>query len=181
VRAEFVPSARGYVLFDNTVLDKRHSQRIELVRRQYSGNAHGITKGIGLVNCGDVNPETQQFWLLYYRLFALEADSKSKPDHVAEMLQQLAVRRVPCRTVLLDSWYATTALFKQVMQAGKFFYCLLKNNRLVDDSGGQQPYQPVALLTGSANDVAQSKLLKVKNMPKDYMRRELAQPTPRFA
>jgi len=29
VRKEFVGSARGYVLFDDTVLDKRHSQRIE--------------------------------------------------------------------------------------------------------------------------------------------------------
>ena len=51
VRAEFVASARGYVLFDDTVLDKRHSQPIKLVRLQYSGNAHGIIKGIGLVNC----------------------------------------------------------------------------------------------------------------------------------
>ena len=38
VRGEVVRSERGYVLFDDTVLDKRHSRRIELVRRQYSGN-----------------------------------------------------------------------------------------------------------------------------------------------
>lgn len=52
-------------------------------------------------------------------------------------------------------------------QAGKFFYCPLKSNRLVDDSGGQHPYQPVALLTWSANEVGQGKLLKVKGMPKE--------------
>ncbi len=167
VQAEFVGSLRGYVLFDDTVLDKRHSQRIELVRRQYSGNAHGIIKGIGLVNCVYVNPETEQFWLLDYRLFAPEADGKSKLDHVADMLAQLAVRQLPYRTVLMDSWYATTALFKHLTQAGKFFYCPLKSNRLVDDSGGQQPYQPVALLTWPAGDVAQGKLLKVRGMPKD--------------
>ncbi len=33
VRAQIVLSPRGYVLFDNTMLDKRHSWRIELVRR----------------------------------------------------------------------------------------------------------------------------------------------------
>ena len=49
VRGEVVLSDRCYVLFDDTVLDKRHSRRIELVRRQYSGNAHGLIPGIGLV------------------------------------------------------------------------------------------------------------------------------------
>ena len=46
VRPQVVLSARGYVLFDDTVLDKHHSRRIELVRRQYSGNAHGVIAGI---------------------------------------------------------------------------------------------------------------------------------------
>ena len=50
-------SARGYVLSDDTVLDKRHRRRIALVRRQYSGNAHGVIAGIGLVTCVYVNPE----------------------------------------------------------------------------------------------------------------------------
>lgn len=167
VRAEFVGSARGYVLFDDTVLDKRYSQRIELVRRQYSGNAHAVIKGIGLVNCVYVNPETEQFWLVDYRLFVPEADGKSKVDHVTEMLAQLQERHIPYRTVLMDSWYATTALFKHLARAGKYFYCPLKSNRLVDESGGQQPYQPLALLSWSAQDVAHGKLVKVKGMPKD--------------
>ncbi|QKG59182.1 hypothetical protein GKZ68_21090 (plasmid) [Hymenobacter sp. BRD128] len=64
VRAQVVGRARGYVLFDDTVLDKRHRQRIELVWRQYSGNAHGIIQGIELITGVDVNAETDQFWLL---------------------------------------------------------------------------------------------------------------------
>ena len=114
-----------------------------------------------------VNPDTNQFWLLDYRLFAPEADGKSKLDHVVDMLDQLISRQIPYRTVLTDNWYATTALFKKLTEANKFFYCPLKSHRLVDDSGGQQPYQPLALLTWSAADVAQGKLLKVKGMPKD--------------
>ncbi len=31
-----------YVLFDDTVLDKRHARKIEMAQRQYSGNEHGV-------------------------------------------------------------------------------------------------------------------------------------------
>ena len=167
VRGDVVLSDRGYVLFDDTVLDKRHSRRIALVRRQYSGNAHGLIAGIGLVNCVYVNPDTGQFWLIDYRLFAPEADGRTKLDHVADMLAQLAPRGISYRTVLMDSWYATTKLFKWVVAAGKIFYCPLKSNRSVDDTGGRRPYQPVSYLVWSAAEVAQGKTVKVKGMPKE--------------
>ncbi len=48
VRKELVLSEDGYILFDDTVLDKNHSFAIELVRRQWSGNAKKVIKGIGL-------------------------------------------------------------------------------------------------------------------------------------
>ena len=54
----------AYVIFDDTVLDKRYAENIELTRRQYSGNEHGVLRGIGLVNCVYVNPETAQFWVI---------------------------------------------------------------------------------------------------------------------
>ena len=111
MRPQVVLSARGYVLFDDTVLNKHHSRRIELVRRQYSGNAHGVIAGIGLVNCVYVNPDTDQFWLIDYRHFAPDVNGKTKLGHVADMLAQLAPRGIAYRTVLMDSWYATTALF----------------------------------------------------------------------
>jgi hypothetical protein len=59
VRGDMVHSPNGYVVFDDTVLDKNFSHRIELVRRQYSGNAHGLIKGIGVVNCVYVNPDIE--------------------------------------------------------------------------------------------------------------------------
>jgi hypothetical protein len=57
------------LIFDDTVLDKNFSHKIELVRLQYSGNAHGLIKGIGLVNCVYVNPETGQYWVIDYRIY----------------------------------------------------------------------------------------------------------------
>ena len=94
-------------------------------------------------------------------------DGKIKLEHVAGILAQLASRDIDYRTVLMNSWYATTALFKWLLAAGKTFYCPLKSNRLVDDSGDQQPYQPVGYLYWSNKKVKQSKILKVKGMPRD--------------
>jgi hypothetical protein len=80
---------KAYIIFYDTVLDKRYSQKIELVRRQYSGNEHRVLRGIGLVNCVYVNPETGQFWVIDYRIYDPDGDGKSKLDHVIEMLQAL--------------------------------------------------------------------------------------------
>ena len=79
MRLQVVLSARGYVLFDDTMLDKYHRRRIGLLRRQYSGNAHGVIADIGLVAYMYVNPETNHFWLLDYQLFVLH---KSTPRRV---------------------------------------------------------------------------------------------------
>jgi hypothetical protein len=45
------PSQNAYLLFDDTVLDKRYSRSIELTRRQYSDNEHRVLCGIGVVSC----------------------------------------------------------------------------------------------------------------------------------
>ena len=42
VRVRVVHSVHGCLFFEDTVLDKSFSQHIDLVRRQYSGNAHGV-------------------------------------------------------------------------------------------------------------------------------------------
>ncbi len=52
-----------YVLFDDTVLDKRHARKIEMAQRQYSGNEHGVVQGVGLVNCIYVNFKRHEFWV----------------------------------------------------------------------------------------------------------------------
>ena len=57
VRGQVVRTPRGYVVFDDTVLDKNYSFAIELVRHQYSGNAKQVIKGIGVVTCVYVNPD----------------------------------------------------------------------------------------------------------------------------
>jgi len=54
---DMVQSPNGCLVFGDSVLDKSHSRNIELVKRQYGGNAYGLVKGIGMVNCLYVNPK----------------------------------------------------------------------------------------------------------------------------
>ena len=129
-------------MFDDTILDKNFSHRIELIRRQYSGNAHGIVKGIGVVTCVYVNPDTGEHWVIDYRIYDPQGDGLSKLDHVRDML-------------LIESM-------------GKICYCPLKSNRLVDDSGGALPYQHVDALDWSERKIAHGKLIKIKGFPKEH-------------
>ncbi len=169
VQAQVVASVQGYVLFDDTVLDKRYAHKIELVRRQYSGNARGVIKGIGVVTCVYVNPATEQFWLLDFRLYDPDGDGKSKLDHVQEMLINVVHhKQLPFYAVLMDTWYATKSLMLAIEALHKVYYCPLKSNRQVDDAGGTCPYQPVDSLEWSAGDLAQGKVIKLKGLPKDH-------------
>ena len=86
VKADIVESDNGYLLFDDTVVDKDYSHKIEGVRRQYSGNAHGLIKGIGVVTCVYVNTEINKFWVIDYRIFDPDKDGKSKINHLEDML-----------------------------------------------------------------------------------------------
>ena len=168
VRAQIVPSIHGYVVFDDTVLDKNFSHKIAMVQRHYSGNAHGLIKGIGLVNCVYVNPETGQYWVIDYRVYDPQCDGKAKLDHVQDMLIQIVhQKQLPFHAVLMDTWYATKNLMMFIASLKKVYYCPLKSNRQVDDSGGEQPYQRVDSLTWGDQDLTHGKTIKIKDFPKD--------------
>lgn len=169
VRQDIVPSVQGYLAFDDTVLDKHHAFAIELMRRQYSGNAHGIIKGIGVVTCVYINPELERFWIIDYRIYAPEGDGKSKLDHVREMLTNaISDKDLPFQTVLMDSWYAERKLMLLIERLGKIYYCPLKCNRRVDESDGVLPYQRLDELAWSAQDETRGKLIHIKDFPKGH-------------
>ena len=170
VRAVIEMEAGAYLLFDDTVLDKGFGPKIELSRRQWSGNTHSIIRGIGLVSCIYVNATSGQVWVLDYRIFDPDKDGKTKLDHVADMLETARLRQLPFGTVLMDSWYASKDLMLNIdgwkrPHAAKVFYCPLKCDRLVDDSGGTKPYQRVEHLAWSQAELVHGKLVKIKGFP----------------
>ncbi len=156
----------AYVVFDDTVIDKRFSEEIEIVRRQYSGNEHGVVRGIGIVNCIYVNPKTLQFWVIDYRIFNPENDGLSKIDHVKNMLLGLVYQRnLPFETVLMDTWYAVNKLMLYIDSLDKIYYSHLKTNRLVDDSFGKKRYKNIKSLEWSNEELEDGKIIKIKGFP----------------
>ena len=122
VRKIVLLSNNACIIFDDTVADKRHSFKIELVRRQYSGNAHGIVKGIGVVNCLYVNLDTDEYWIIDWRIYDPDSDGKTKLDHVKDMFDDaIHNKSLPFRAVLMDSWYAAKDLMMQSTRPGNCF------------------------------------------------------------
>lgn len=159
---------QAYLVFDDTVLDHNHGPSIEMVRRQWSGNQKRVITGIGLVSCVYVNPQTEQFWVIDYRIFDPQGDGKSKLDHVREMLSMAQHRKLPFQAVLMDAWYAAKEVMVQIARMGKLFYCPLKANRLVDDSKGERAYRRIDELEWSADELVGGKSVKLRGFPGDF-------------
>jgi hypothetical protein len=156
------------IVFDDTVLDKRYSQSIELVGRQYSGTEHKVLPGIGLINCVYINPELDKFWVIDYGIYEPLGDGKSKLEHVADLLYDLVnQKQLPFARVLMDSWYASQKLMAMIDNLGKIYYCPLKKNRLVDDTKGVEKYKKLEIVQWTESEVKSGKLIKIKNFPAD--------------
>ena len=183
VRTELVPSPNGYLVFDDTVLDKNDSRQIALVRRQWSGTEHHVIRGIGVVTCVYVNPDLDRFWIIDYRIYAPPGpvgDGKSKHDHVAAMLTATldpahpACKALPVRAVLMDAWYATQRLLRRIEALGHVYYCPLKPNRLVDpqwaatDARRTYSYTPISALAWNAAETASGQDVHLKDFPKGH-------------
>ena len=107
--------------------------------------------------------------MIDYRIFDPERDGLSKLDHVRDMLVSVEHRGVPFETVPMDAWYATKDLMLFIEgMAKKKYYCPLKSNRQVDDSGGEHPYRRVDALGWSERELQRGKLIKIKGFPKDH-------------
>ena len=169
VQNQVVQTPKGFVVFDDTVADKDFSHKVELVRRQYSGNAHAVIKGIGIVTCVYVNPESDQFWIIDYRIYDPDGDAKTQLDHMQDLLLNCVhQKQLQFWAVLMDSGYATKEIMLRIEKYRKIYYCPLKDNRPVDDSGGSQPSQRVDRLTWSEVEKQQGKLIKIKGFPGNH-------------
>lgn len=123
VKGQVVQTLYGFLVFDDTIIDKNFSRKIELVMSQYSGNAHGVIKGIGVVTCVYVNPKIDQFWIIDYRIYDPNGDGKTKLEHVQDMLQNCVYQKqLEFWAVLMDTWYATKEVMLRIEKFGKIYY-----------------------------------------------------------
>ena len=170
VKSHLVQTEQGYVIliFALKVLDKRHARNIELVRCQYSGNAHGVIHGIGVVTCVYVNPIFDRFWIIDYQIYDPAGDGKTNLDHVKEMLSLLVHQKhLLFQAVLMDSWYASKPVMLHIEKLRKDYYFPLKTNRLVDDSNGTKHYQRISDLAWTPTELNEGKRIKIKEFPPD--------------
>jgi hypothetical protein len=65
----------------------------------------------------------------------------------------------------MDTWYATNKLMLYIDGLGKYYYCPLKRNRLVDDTAGQKNYQRIELLSWDSQELKSGKIIKIKKFP----------------
>lgn len=127
-----------------------------------------IIKDICIVNCIYVNPKTEQYWLIDYRIDDKTTDGKSKLDHLKDMLQHsIEHKQIKFNYVLMDTWYATKDIMLYIDNLQKIYYCPLKSNRKVDDSKGVNPYKAVNELTWTDQE-QNGKLIKIHAFSKDY-------------
>lgn len=158
-------SPDAFLLVDDSVQDKKYSHFIEVAKRQYSGNAHGMLTGIGLVNLVHSSGEAGDFLPLDYRLYAPEQDGKTKNDHFLDMFRQVEQEdKLLARTVLFDSWYAGSTNLKYIHRAGWTFFTTLKSNRQVSLSK-ESGYQSLDSLEPPATGWSRGVEVRVKEVP----------------
>jgi len=106
VENEIIYSKKGYLLFDDSVIDK------------------------GLVNCVYYNPELDRYWIVDFRIYQPDQDGKKKYEHLQDMMLKAIERNVKFKTVLMDTWYAITSLMQWINSLGYKFVCPVRSNRL---------------------------------------------------
>jgi hypothetical protein len=117
----------------------------------------------------EIVPTPTGYLLFDYRLYDPDGDGKSKLDHVHDMLANVVHhKRLAFHAVLMDTWYATKDLMLFIESLQKVYYCPLKDNRQVDDSGGERPYQRVDSLIWSPTERAHGKTIKIRGFPKHH-------------
>jgi len=163
VQSLLADSPEAYLLVDDSVQDKRYSHKIELVKRQYSGNEQGLVKGIGVVNL--VHSDGTDYYPLDYRIYAPDWDGKTKNDHFREMLvAAIGDKGLQARTILFDSWYASVDNLKLVERLGRYFVTTLKSNRMVSLSP-ESGYVHLDKLEWDETQLQNGQSVKLKELP----------------
>lgn len=118
VQSLLTNSPEAFLLVDDSVQDKRYSQFIELVKRQYRGAKHGLGRGIGIVNLVCSSSPDGDFWPMDYRIYAPGADGKTKNDHHLDQIDWTPERLQNSVQVKLKEVPFQVQLFKLVATNG---------------------------------------------------------------
>jgi hypothetical protein len=155
---------QSFLIIDDSVQEKPYAKAIELVDRHYSGNKHGVVRGIDIVNLvhssgdGDYHP-------IDYRIYAPDYSKETKNDYFRAMLKEaFQLRNIRARFVLFDSWYGSAENLKYIHREGRVFYTTLKSNRLVSLSK-EDGYTHLDQIEWTPEQLRRGRVVKLKEVP----------------
>ena len=158
-------SAEAFLSVDDSVQNKEYSHSIETVKRQYSGNEHGLVKGIGLVNLVHTNGQTGDFYPINYRVYNPDEDGKTKNEHFREMFLQTHLNQgIKARNIAFDSWYGAADNLKLIHRNGWTFFTTLKSNRKVSLSK-ETGYQNLEEVEWTPDLLRSGQLVRIREVP----------------
>lgn len=120
----FVERKSGWLVLDDTVLDKNHSKKIEATYYQWSGKHHKVVKGIGLITL--IWTDGIVSFPIDYRIYDKDVDDKTKNDHLQEMAKTAYMRGFKPSFIMFDSWYSGNENLKFINRLGWNYFTRVK-------------------------------------------------------
>ena len=120
----------GYLVVDDTVVDKPYAEKIDLVRWQWSGTHHDVVKGIGVITL--LWTDGDQHIPVDFRVYNPDGDGKTKNQHFKDMLVIALDRGFKPRYVVFNSWFSSLDNLKFGRKHKRKWLTQLKKNRIVD-------------------------------------------------
>jgi len=140
VAVKEIAGRSGVLVFDDVVINKSRSSKMELVNWQYSGVEKGVVKGIGVLNAL-WQTSKDEYTPIDYRIWNPPDDGKTKNDHFRDMLSSAKSRGLAPEMIIADSWYSSLDNLKSIRSHGWDWVMGLKSNRLVG-----KPHIPLSAL-----------------------------------
>lgn len=100
----YVDRKTGWLVLDDTVLDKNHSKKIEPTYCQWSGKHRKFVKGIGLITL--IWTDGIASFPIDYQIYDKDVDEKTKNDHLQDMALTAFKRGFTPSFIMFDSCYS---------------------------------------------------------------------------
>lgn len=140
--SQFIQKESGYLVCDDTVLDKWYGKEIKLTRWQYSGTHHKLVHGVGLTTL--LWTKQEEHIPIDFRVYAPQDDGATKNEHFREMLALAQQKGIKPEAVVMDSWYSALDTLHQINDYQWIFIAGLKSNRVVNTAPGKQNKYQIA-------------------------------------
>jgi len=127
---DIVQPQDGFLVIDDSTLDKPYAKNMDLVYHQWSGKQHRLVNGINI--CTLLWTDGTAIIPVDFRIYDIDTDGKTKNDHFRDMLRKAKERNFRPRIVLFDSWYASVDNLKTIRKSEWHWLTRLKKNRLVN-------------------------------------------------